>query len=116
MDVIGVPREITFVAQRVLPIAPLPDAALALATATRRDSLAVRRLRAMGFASLYPSYQLLPHRFELVNPSPAVFDDVEIVPGIQRHAVCLIEQPRQISDPAQARHDLARAPLDDIDL
>jgi hypothetical protein len=56
MDVIDVTREIAFVAQRVLPITALPDAALALAAAAGRNSFAVRRGGVMGFASLYPSY------------------------------------------------------------
>jgi hypothetical protein len=51
-----------------------------------------------------------------VNPPAAVFGDVEIVPGIHSDAVSLIELTRQISDPTQARQNLARLAVDDIDL
>jgi hypothetical protein len=39
MDVIEVPRKIAFVAERVLPITPLPNAALAFAGTACRDRL-----------------------------------------------------------------------------
>lgn len=39
IDVIGVGREIAFVANRVLPEPPLPDAAFAFARPARRDGL-----------------------------------------------------------------------------
>ena len=51
-----------------------------------------------------------------MNPSPAVFSDVEITSRIQRDAVRLVELARQLADPAQARQELAGRALDDIDL
>src|SRR4051812_13352075 len=56
VDVVDMTREVVFVAQRVFPIAPLPDAALALAATTVGYLLDMPRGRVMGFASLYPSY------------------------------------------------------------
>ena len=44
MDVIGMAREVGVVAQRVLPIAPLPDAAFAARGAALRNALAWRQV------------------------------------------------------------------------
>ena len=46
MDVIGVAPKIGFVAQRVLPITALPDAALAFARPARRDLVVTRQIAA----------------------------------------------------------------------
>ena len=43
MNVIDVPREIRFVAQRVLPVTPLPDAPFSLFCAAPRDRFAARQ-------------------------------------------------------------------------
>src|SRR5262245_56997071 len=56
------------------------------------------------------------HRLEPVNPSAAVFTDVKVALGVQRDAERLIELARELSDAAQARHDLAAGALDDVDL
>ena len=44
MDIVGMPREILFIAQSMLPIAPLPNAAFALFRAARRNALAGTQL------------------------------------------------------------------------
>ena len=54
-------------------------------------------------------------RLELVNSPAAVFHDVKIIPRIHRDTMSLIELAGQVSDLAQARHDLTRLAVDDID-
>ena len=44
MNVIDMPREIAFIAERVLPIAPLPQAALAFAGTARRNTFVGRQV------------------------------------------------------------------------
>ena len=73
MNIVDMPSEIAFIAQRVLPIAPLPDAALALAAAACGNSLTSwQRMRK-------PRFDQSPARREIGVPLGQTPDRMQMI-------------------------------------
>src|SRR5580704_7412981 len=106
MDIVGMPREILFIAQSMLPIAPLQNAAFALLRAARGPALAGRQAAREHRLDQPPpqrkisvAFRQRPDRMQMVRQDDDGFDVERMAPP--NMAECLAQQVDVIDEKTQ---------------